>query len=59
MVEFVLGNGLRILEAVTMVVGAFALIATITPTEADNKIADKLMKAIHFLGANFGKARIR
>lgn len=56
-VQYILEHAGTIFSAITMVVGAFALIATITPTEADNAIADKLAKLIHFLGANIGKAR--
>ena len=39
------------------VIGAFSAIATITPNETDNKIADFLLKAINILGANVGKAK--
>jgi hypothetical protein len=39
------------------VVGAFALIATKTPNKVDNKIAQFLVVAINFLGANFGNAK--
>ena len=39
------------------VVGIAALIATLTPTDTDNKIVDLVSKLIHTLGANFGKAK--
>lgn len=44
-------------QIILALVGAFALIATKTPNEADNKIADILLKAINLFGANFGKAK--
>ncbi len=37
-------------------VGFFALIATVTPNTADDKIAQKVLEAINFLGANLGKS---
>ncbi len=42
---------------IAAVVGTFALIATRTKNESDNKIVDFLLKAVNFLGANFGKAK--
>jgi len=39
------------------VVGSFALIATLTPNETDDKVVNILLKVINFLGANFGKAK--
>jgi hypothetical protein len=38
------------------IVGAFSLIATLTPNKTDNEIMDWVMKAVNFLGANIGKA---
>jgi hypothetical protein len=38
------------------VVGSFALIASVTPNKADDKIAQLLLDVINFLGANIGKA---
>ena len=37
--------------------GLAALGATLTPTESDNKVVDKISKLVHALGANFGKAK--
>ncbi len=39
------------------VVGVAALVATLTPTESDNKIVGMITKLIHLLGANVGKAK--
>lgn len=44
-------------QVILAIVGAFALIATKTPNEADNKIADLLLKLVNLFGANFGKAK--
>lgn len=38
-------------------IGLFAAIATLTPNESDNKIADFLLKLVNILGANVGKAK--
>lgn len=57
MIEFIAENGPRILRALTEIVGAFAIIATMTPNETDNTLADWLMKIINFFGANVGKAK--
>lgn len=39
------------------VVGAFALIATMTKNKVDDKIGQILMDVINFLAANFGKSK--
>ena len=43
-------------EIVVQVVGAFALIAALTPNTSDNAIADFLLRLVNTLGANLGKA---
>jgi len=43
-------------EIVVQVVGAFALIAALTPNTSDNSIADFLLRLVNTLGANLGKA---
>ena len=43
-------------EILVQVVGAFALIATLTPNTSDNAIADFLFKLVNGLGANLGNA---
>ena len=44
------------LEVAVQVIGAFAVIATMTPNTSDNAIADFLLKLVNTLGANLGKA---
>jgi hypothetical protein len=58
MMEFI--AGLEVLDVVKLLaelIGVFAVIATMTPNENDNKVADGLLKAVNFFGANLGKAR--
>lgn len=42
---------------ITSAIGTFALIAAATPTKTDDKILQVLSDVVHFLGANFGKAK--
>lgn len=44
------------LPAVTGLITACAAIAALTPTNADNKIIDKILKVINFIGINILKA---
>lgn len=53
LINWVLENG----EVVCSVIGLFAVIATATPNEHDNKVADFLLKAVNVLGLNVGKAK--
>jgi|TARA_R110002074_G_scaffold69568_2_gene162154 hypothetical protein len=57
--EFFTNNWTEILSAVTSIVGGFAIIATLTPNQADNKIIDAVMQLINTLGGNFGNAKNR
>lgn len=57
--EFFTDNWAEILSAVTSIVGGFAIIATITPNQTDNKIIDAVMQMINTLGGNFGNAKNR
>ena len=57
--EFITNNWTEILSAVTSIVGGFAIIATLTPNQADNKIIDAVMQLINTLGGNFGNAKNR
>jgi hypothetical protein len=55
--DWILANAGNVLDIALKLVGAFAVIATMTPNESDNNIADGLMRLINMLGANFGNAR--
>jgi len=45
-----------IIQIIVGVVGVFSLVATLTPNEADNKVAQFLLDLINTLGANVGNA---
>jgi hypothetical protein len=57
MLEFVGENGTELLEFVASLIGAFAVLATMTKNESDNAIMAWLLKAVNFLGANLGRAK--
>jgi|32_taG_2_1085360.scaffolds.fasta_scaffold01371_11 hypothetical protein len=54
--EWLTENFSNVVEVVLNLVGAFAVIATMTPNESDNKIVAFVLNVINTLGANFGKA---
>jgi|TARA_R100001082_G_scaffold109871_1_gene88112 hypothetical protein len=57
MFEWITNNVEGIISIVAQVVGVFAVIAVWTPNSSDNKVADALLEAVNFLGANLGKAK--
>lgn len=44
------------LPAITGVISACAVVATLTPTKTDDEILQKILDVINFLGMNIGKA---
>lgn len=56
-INWIMENKVTIFSVATSVVGVAAVVATLTPTDADNKIIAKISAVIHFLAANFGKAK--
>tara|TARA_R110000824_G_scaffold17145_11_gene70079 strand:+ start:2489 stop:2665 length:177 start_codon:yes stop_codon:yes gene_type:complete len=54
--DWIVGNAGNMVDIALKIIGAFAVIATMTPNESDNKIADGLMRLVNMLGANFGKS---
>jgi hypothetical protein len=40
----------------TQIIGIFAVIATLTPNESDDKIVKTILDGVNFLGGNLGKA---
>jgi len=56
-INFIVNNWEALFGAVTSIVGAFAVLATITPNSADNAIMDKVLGLVNFLGANLGKSK--
>jgi hypothetical protein len=58
MVEFLSElEALDVIKFFAELVGVFAVVATMTPNENDNKVANWLLKVINFFGANLGKAK--
>tara|TARA_B100000579_G_C22234607_1_gene577660 strand:- start:45 stop:233 length:189 start_codon:yes stop_codon:yes gene_type:complete len=57
MIDWITGNFDGVIQIITQVVGIFAIVAVWTPNSADNKVADLLLEAVNFLGANIGKAK--
>ena len=55
--EWISANWQNVLSIATSLVGAFAILATMTPNPADDKVVSHLYKLINFLGANFGKSQ--
>lgn len=45
------------LPVIFQIVGAFAMIAAMTANETDDKVVNFILRAINFLGFNFGTAR--
>lgn len=50
MVSWLVANWADVSSVVLAVLGAASLVARITPTEADNKVVDLLLKVVHGLG---------
>ncbi len=48
---------LMILKVVSSVIGAFSVIATVTPNRIDNAVIDILLRVINVLGMNFGNSK--
>lgn len=49
-IAFVTANATDLLTLLGAILGVFSLIAKLTPTEADNKILDVVLKVVHTLG---------
>lgn len=49
-IAFITNNSTDLLTLLGSILGVFSLIAKLTPTEADNKILDVVLKVVHTLG---------
>lgn len=56
-ITWVSTNGVSVVEALVSIVGGFAIIATMTKNQSDDRIVQMLLDAVNFLGANFGKSK--
>ena len=54
--DFLLGIE-KWIPVIFQVIGAFSMIAALTANETDDKIVNYILKAINFLGFNFGTAK--
>jgi hypothetical protein len=57
MMTYIMSNWQAWLAAATSVVGSAAIVATLTPNKSDDKIVQKVLSIINFIGANVGKAK--
>ena len=57
--DLVSNNWVGIVNLLTQIVGAFAIVAAWTPNTVDNRIAQLFMDGINFLGANVNRAANR
>jgi len=57
MMTYIMINWQAWLAAATSVVGSAAIVATLTPNKSDDKIIQKILGIINFIGANVGKAK--
>ncbi len=55
--DFLTENAGAIIQFITSLVGSFAIVATMTKNESDNKVADFLLKIINFFAANVGRSK--
>jgi|TARA_R110000822_G_scaffold176392_5_gene315917 hypothetical protein len=56
-VSYVMQNWNLITDVVLKLVGAFAIIASMTPNTNDNKAAQMLADLVNLLGFNIGKSK--
>ena len=56
--DWIIENGNAILEIALKVVGAFSVIASLTPNTTDNKVADALMPHLEFSTLSRGKISV-
>ena len=57
MISFLSENYMELITAAGSIVGGFAILASMTPNKSDDKIFQKALDIINFIGANFGKAK--
>lgn len=55
--DFIINNVDNFFSIVSQVIGVFSVIASMTPNNDDNKVADQMFRFINILGFNFGKAK--
>jgi hypothetical protein len=48
--DFIVAHAKELTELLLAILGAFSIIAKLTPTGTDNKILEKLLSVVHLLG---------
>jgi hypothetical protein len=48
--EWIIAHASELTALLFALLGVFSVIAKLTPTEADNKILDKILSVVHMLG---------
>lgn len=56
-IQAIIEKVIAIIPVLVTVIGAAAIIATVTPNKSDDKIVQVILDIINFLGANLGKAK--
>jgi hypothetical protein len=57
LMTYIMTNWQTWLAIATSVIGSAAVIATLTPNKADDRIVQWLLDIVNFIGANVGKAK--
>jgi len=57
LMTYIMTNWQSWFAVATSIIGTAALIATLTPNKADDRIVQWLLDIVNFVGANVGKAR--
>ena len=57
LMTYIMTNWQSWFAVATSIIGTAALVATLTPNKADDRIVQWLLDIINFVGANIGKAR--
>jgi len=55
-ISFIMDNFPQFIAIATSLVGAFSVIAAMTPNKSDDKFVQLLLDFVNFLACNFGKA---
>ena len=56
-INYIINNTQELIGALSMVVAACSAIAALTPTPVDDGFVAKLLKVVHFLALNIGRAK--
>jgi hypothetical protein len=57
LMTYIMSNWQAWFTVATSIIGTAALVATLTPNKADDRIVQWLLDIVNFVGANIGKAK--